>query len=82
MMALVLPLIVPSVFNSRKHADKTVEENSPCDFCSPLFYRNLHGCLIYLRLFLYGCDTGGGKFVSNFSALSPGNFDGTLPWPF
>ena len=56
--------------------------NSACDFCSPLFYTAPNGYLMYMRLYPYGCDSAAGNFVSLFVALSPGEYDGVLKWPF
>lgn len=67
---------------TRKQKNRTVDSNSPCDFCSPLFYTAPQGYLMYMRLYPYGCDSAVGKYVSLFVALSPGEFDGVLPWPF
>ena len=67
---------------TRKQKGLRVDSNSPCDFCSPLFYTAPQGYLMYMRLYPYGCDSAVGKYVSLFVALSPGEFDGVLPWPF
>ena len=67
---------------SRKQRGVVVDSNTPCDFCSPLFYTSPHGYVFYMRLYPYGCDSAVGKFMSLFVALSPGEYDGILPWPF
>ena len=67
---------------SRKQRGVKVDSNTPCDFCSPLFYTSPNGYLLYMRLYPYGCDSAVGKFMSLFVALSPGEYDGILPWPF
>jgi len=58
------------------------DSNSACDFCSPLFYTSPNGYLMYMRLYPFGCDSAAGNFVSLFVALSPGEYDGVLKWPF
>ena len=58
------------------------DNNSACDFCSPLFYTAPNGYLMYMRLYPFGCDSAAGNFVSLFVALSPGEYDGVLKWPF
>jgi len=74
-----------TVFNNAKdaHNDKDrVSPYSPTDFCSPLFYTSQHGYCMYLRCFPYGADAAIGKSLSLFVSLSPGDYDGILPWPF
>ena len=70
------------IFSSHKHAGRAIDENSPCDFCSHLFFTSPHGFSMYLRPFTFGSDIGEGKFVSIYLASSARNFAGTLPWPF
>ena len=70
------------IFSSHKHAGRAIDENSPCDFCSRLFFTSPHGFSMYLRPFTFGSDIGEGKFGSIFLASSARNFDGTLPWLF
>ena len=70
------------VQETRKQKNQRFDSNSPCDFCSPLFYTAPQGYLMYMRLYPYGCDAAVGKHMSLFVALCPGEFDGVLPWPF
>ena len=45
---------------TRKQKNRAVDSNSPCDFCSPLFYTAPQGYLMYMRL--VNCFFCGGWF--------------------
>ena len=69
--------------SERKKRSEVVDENSSAfDFCSPLFYTSPQGYLMYFRFFPFGTDGAEGRFASIFIALSPGEYDGILKWPF
>ena len=67
---------------SKLQYDKTRKLNESNSICSPLFYTGSKGYLMYLRIYPFGCDSGTGKSMSICLALSPGEYDGLLEWPF
>ena len=51
-------------------------------FNSPVYHTHPYGYNFFVQFYPYGIDSAAGNHASNMFALFPGDYNGSLTWPF